>query len=269
MPTLNDVKSDRPFSLFKGEPGTRKSTQALSYPKPIYYLDFDQKIDALIQPAQKWAIDKTLINYDKFSSFSPEKNWNAAIRKLEQLQLNCPHKTIVVDSITTAADLMNRQTIRLKDGTTGKSGQEKGIRIGGIAVNTMEDYKAEASGFQEMLALLKDINEYHGTNIILIAHVIGERNAAEKAQSTHFARIIVTGGKIISAKIPAYCSEIYHFGVDNTKIVEGGAYEIRTQHSGDDYARTSLPLPAKIQFTGEPLYGDFILPAIERLKQNK
>jgi hypothetical protein len=243
--------------MFKGEPGTRKSTQALSYPKPLYYFDTDQKMDALQLPMRAWGIKPSEVHFDSYVDYSSIRS------KLESLQRTCPYKTIVVDSITSAADVINRQTIKAKSGTTTTSGQEKGMKIGGISVNSIEDYKAEASAFQEIIALTKDIHNYHKVNIILIAHVIGERKM-EGNSNTHFARIIVTGGKIISAKIPAYCSEIYHFNVEN--VGQGGRYGLKTQHTGDDFARTSLPLESTISFGEEPLYDKYIKPAIDKLK---
>ena len=106
---------------------------------------------------------------------------------------------------------------------------------------------------------------HHKINIVIIAHVIGERKADSETNSTHFSRIIVTGGKIISAKIPSYCSEVYHFNVDRAlDTSKEGDYTCLTSHTGDDFARTSLPLSRKIVFNGEPLYTKFIVPAIEK-----
>ena len=261
MPNLSNVKFDALYSMFKGEPGTRKSTAALSYPKPIYIFDIDQKIRSLALPAQKWGINLADVDYD------PYTDYDGIRKKLEQFQLNCKYKTIVVDSITGEGDAINRQTMRLKSGTTNKEGGEKGMRIGGISVNSLEDYKAEASAFNETVALTKDILNFHNCNIILIAHVIGERNKKDSGDQTHFARIIVTGGKIISAKIPAYCEEVYHFNVESDMDVsKEGKYGLVTAHTGDDFARTALPLDRKIIFGSKPLYSEFIAPAIEKLR---
>ena len=246
------------FSMFKCEPGTRKSTQALSYPGPQYWFSFDQKMDSLILPMKYWGIKPSTIQFDNYTAYDPMR------AKLEQFQIRCDFKTLIVDSITTVADATNRQTIKAKSGTTGKQGEEKGYRVGGINVNTMEDYKAEASAFQEMVALLKDIHQYHKVNIILIAHVIGGRDAKDSG-STHFARIICTGGKIISAKIPAVCGETYHFNIKGA-LEEGaeGKYGLKTTHTGLDFARTALPLESEIIFGKDKLYDTWIKPAIKK-----
>src|SRR5690242_15360255 len=133
MPSMLDNKSLVHYSMFKGEPGTRKSTHALSYPGPQYWFSFDQKMNALRIPMKLWSIDPSTIEYDDYS------DWSRARNKLEQFQTNCPYKTLVIDSITSCADNILRQTIMLKSGSTRKSGAEAGKRIGGIAVNEIED----------------------------------------------------------------------------------------------------------------------------------
>jgi hypothetical protein len=257
MPNLDDAKSEALYCMFKGEPGTRKSTAALSFPKPIYYFDVDQKISSLLIPAKKWGISNSEIDYDSYNDF------NAIDKKLEQLQLNCKYKTIVVDSITSVGDATNRQTRNLKSGTTTKDGAEKGNRIGGIAVNSLEDYKAENAAFDQLISRTKDICKFHRCNIILIAHVIGERAQKDRSNITHFARIIITGGKAISGKLPAYCQEVYHFNVEPSPVVtDPPSFGLFTVHTGDDFARTSLPLDSKIVFDDRPLYDTYLLPAI-------
>lgn len=261
MPSMESVTSDTLFTLLKGEPGLRKSTAALSYPTPQYWFNIDEKMEALRLPMKNWGIKPSDIEFDAY------KDASSMINKMEQFQANCKYKTIIVDSITSSGDKINRQTMKMKSGTTNKSGGEKGMRIGGIPVNSIEDYKAEASFFMEMVALLKDISSYHKVNIVLIAHVIGARKPNDsEVSSTHMSRIIVTGGQIISAKIPAYCTEIYHFNVEpNIDTSKEGDYTCLTRHSGQDYARSSLPLDPKLTVNAKPLYESFILPAIKKL----
>lgn len=261
MSKMSDLNFDTVFALFKGEPGTRKSTAAASFPTPQYWFSFDQKMEAMLLPMKNFGTDLSQVDYDDY------KDYSSARSKLEKMQEKCPYKTIIIDSITSAADAMNRQTIEMKSGSTGKDGAEKGNRVGGISVNTMEDYKAEASAFQELIAKLKDVHKFHKANIILLAHVIGER---KDAGSTHFARIIVTGGKIISAKIPAVCGEVYHFNVANElDTSRPGHYEVVTTHTGDDFARTGLNLPQRIRFDNDSLYDKHINPAMKAMNAMK
>ncbi len=258
MPSLDSIKMDALFSMFKGEPGTRKSTVALSYPTPQYWFSFDQKMEALVLPAKRWGIKSSDIDFDDYV------DWDKPRAKLEQLQVNCKYKTIIVDSVTSSGDGMTRQVKRAKAlDNTGK-------KIGGIPVSGFEEFNAEAAAFAEMIALLKDVHKFHGVHIILIAHVLGARKDNDANKLTHHSRIIVTGAEKISAKIAAYMTEVYHFNIKPAfEADKEGQYGLMTVHTGNDYARTSLPLPQEILFNSEPLYERYVLPAIKKLSAEK
>lgn len=254
MPNMTDVKFDNIFCLFKGEPGTRKSTAALSFPTPQYWFSFDRKMDGLYLPMKHWEINPELIHYDDYI------DWTPALQKLQKLTIKCPYRTIIVDSITSCADAINRQTLRIKSG--GKEGAGK--MVAGIPVNSIEDFNAEESALKELVSLCKDIAQFHKVNVILIAHVIQKDVKNASGQVTHVSRTIVTAGKGIAAKIPAYCSEVYHFNIKGGGLTGDGKYSLLTQHTGDDFARTSLSLDREIVFDDNPLYKGWIKPAIDR-----
>jgi hypothetical protein len=258
MSTLNDVNVEVLFSMFKGEPGLRKSTAALSYPTPQFWISTDQKMEALVLPAKRWGISLKDINFEDYT------DWDKPRNQLEKMQVNCPYKTIIVDSITSIGDVMTRQVRKSKQqDNTGK-------KIGGIPVSGFEEFNAESAAFQEMIALLKDIHKFHHVNIILIAHILGARKDNDANKLTHHSRIIVTGAEKISAKIAAYMTEVYHFNIKPAfEADKEGQYGLMTVHTGNDYARTSLPLPQEIVFNDKPLYEKFISPAIEKLKAEK
>lgn len=249
---MSTLKFDALYSLFKGEAGLRKSGCALSYPGPIYFFDWDQKMDALRIPMRNWGIDPTTVEFDNY------KDWDSARKKLEQFQVNCKYKTIVIDSITSCADAINRQTLKFKEsGSTGK-------KVGTIPVNSIEDFNAEDSALKELIALTKDIHVHHKINVILIGHII-QKEIKSSNGSTHMSRILVTAGKGIAQKIPAYCSEIYHFNiVTGMDVSKGGQYALKTVHTGDDFARSSIGLEPEIVFGNEPLYKNWIKPALDK-----
>ncbi len=251
--SFKNYKIEYLYCLFKGEPGTRKSTAALSFPKPIYYLSWDQKMDALVLPINAWGLNREDIHWDDFV------DWNAGKKALEGLQVKCPYKTIVIDSITSCADAINKQTLKLKTG----GNDEVGKRIAGIPVNSIEDFNAEESALKELVTMTKDIAKYHKVNIILIAHIIQKEQKTANGK-THMSRILLTAGKGIAQKIPAYCSEVYHFNIKE-ELQGGGKYTCLTTHTGDDFARSSLPVPNEIQFGDEPLYDKWIAPAILKI----
>lgn len=258
MPTLDNAGMDVLFTMLKGEPGTRKSTQALSYPTPQYWVSTDQKMEALTLPAKRWGINMKDVQYDDYT------DWDKPYAKLKQFSLNCPFKTIVIDSITSIGDNMTSQTKRQK------KGEGSGKMIGSIQVSGLEEYNAESSAFQDLMATLKDIHKFHKVNIILIAHVVGQRKNDDANKLTHHSRVIITGGDKISGKIASYMTEVYHFDVKaGFAETDEGEYGLFTSHTGNDYARTSLPLERRIVFNSNPLYDTYILPAINKLKAEK
>ena len=260
MPTMDSVGFEGLYCMFKGEPGTRKSTQALSFPGPQYWFSWDRKMNGIFLPMRKWGIDPKTITFDDY------EDWNKPKAKLEQLQLNCPYKTIVLDSITSMADMTLRQTMKVKYGMTRQSGQAAGKLVAGIAVNEIEDYNAESSALQELIALTKDIHAFHKVNIILIAHVVKAEYRDTTKKTTHISRQIVTAGKNVAAKIPAYCGEVYHFNIKQGFAEgQGGDYSLLTEHTGDDFARTALGLDREIVFKDKPLYETWVKPAITKL----
>ena len=262
MPTMDDVSFDALYCMFKGEPGTRKSTQALSFPGPQEWLSWDRKMNGIYLPMRQWGIDPKTIVYRDYD------NWTDARARLEQLQVNCPARTIIADSLTSMCDMTLRQTIKAKYGVKRQSGQAAGKLIAGIAVNEIEDYNAESSALQELIALTKDINAYHKVNIILIAHVVQAEYRDTTKNTTHVSRTIVTAGKKVAPKIPAYCGEVYHFNIKKGMVEgAGGEYSLLTEHTGDDFARTALGLDREIVFGDKPLYDTYIKPAINKMTQ--
>jgi len=259
MPTMESVVSqDSLFTMLKGEPGTRKSTCALSYPKPQYWISTDHKMEALTLPMKRWGIKPSDITFDDY------KDWSKPEAKLEQFKVQCPFKTIIVDSITSFADNINRETRAVKAQSGG------GKKIGNISVDGLEEYNAEAAAFQTLIAYLKDIHKYHKVHVILIAHVVGQRKDDTANKLTHHSRVIITGGDKIAGKISSYMTEVYHFNVDtgfNADDQSDSKFALFTQFTGNDYARTSLPLERKIVFHDEPLYDRWIAPAQKRLRE--
>jgi hypothetical protein len=84
---------------------------------------------------------------------------------------------------------------------------------------------------------------------------------------THVSRTIVTAGKRVAAKIPAYCTEVYHFDIQKSFVEgQGGDYALMTENTGDDFARTALGLDRQIVLGEKPLYDTWIAPAIVKVK---
>ncbi len=260
MPNLSVIDYNSLFYLFKGEPGTRKSTSALSFPLPQYWISWDQKMEALGIPAKNWGLDLSQIDFDDYG------DWDAAHTKLKSFRTSCKYRTVIIDSISSGSNHINRQTMAKK--ASGLSGEAKGKYIGGIQVPGIEEYNAEGSALGELISLLQELKKARKINVVVIAHIVQRERKSETGE-THMARQIVTAGKVISQLIPAYASEMYHFNIKQGAIVGKGAkYALLTTHTGDDSARTTLPLDEEIVFGNDPLYDKWIKPAIERQLKN-
>jgi hypothetical protein len=70
MPTLDQASIEVLFSMLKGEPGTRKSTTALSYPKPQYWFLTDQNMEEITLPMKRWGVNPKEIEYDDYTDWS-------------------------------------------------------------------------------------------------------------------------------------------------------------------------------------------------------
>lgn len=251
MPSLKDVDlGTRIAAIFKGEHGTGKSIAASSFPRPHFFF-FEQRWKSLYTYWLKNNPDKLEeITYDNLMGQS-----KFAIDQAIKAQIDRPMaKTLVFDSVTSAADGILGRLVH-KGGIT-REGGEKGKQVGGIDVNVLEDFGGEDSQFRDW----KDwLFNFQG-NIIFICHVLLIERTDASGKALPPSRTIVTGGKKVAAKLPIWFDEVYHFQAQD------GKYEILTQHAGIDFAKTSLPLDNKIEFTNGSLY-DLIQANLEKNKE--
>jgi hypothetical protein len=235
MPNTKDIKlGDKVFCLYKGEPGTGKTRAAGSFPKPFVF-DFDGRLATL-----RLAFPEKDIAYESYYN-----NFDAAMRKLEEFTSYCPYETVIFDSLTSFVRTTLNHMIRSRGG--------KGdLTRGGLRVPQIEDYGGETAALVQLTDALRVIYA-KGTNVVLIAHVVTTTERNIKKQEVTEMRQLLTGGKKIAAELPAYYDECYHF------FTQGGfdgkpEYKVYTANAGDDWAKTSLPLPQVITWTNLNFY---------------
>jgi hypothetical protein len=245
------------LALFKGDPGTAKSPAAASYPEP-YVLDLDGRIDSIIN---YWAPKEKDVKFDTIINDYPK-----LCEKMEALLRYNPYQTIVIDSITTLARSLHALIFQARGAGSqarqGRRDNEEKERIymnsakipgkfDGIPRLEIDDYMTENNGIIQILDACRVLhNGGKGCNVIVIAHVVEVENKDLKGRVTR-TRSIMTGGRKIAAEIPVYFNEAYHFY--NTAA---GGFEILTKADGEDWAKTALPLPERIDFTGKNLYDE-------------
>ena len=256
MPDISEVSFDlKGFHLFKGDPGTGKSPAACSWPEP-YLFDVDGRIQSV---AQYWR-GKKKIAYDNYIN-----NYPGIMDKIDKLTDRNPYGTLIMDGITTVARSIQRACFdsRLPGAKfRDSSGTEREYKnmitnaktgFKGVPKLEMDDYMAENNGIIQMLDGLRSLwNDGKGCNVIVIGHVITSEQKDLKGRITTTRRLI-TGGTKIAAEIPIYFNEAYHFNVES---FGNRKYQIFTRNEGDDWAKTTLPIPDKIDFTDRNLYDD-------------
>lgn len=251
-------------AIFKGPPGSGKTVAAASFPKP-YFISTDGKIASIKQFYPK-GNKYGPISYDITTNY-----WDTH-QLIEPLQKSCPHETIIVDGLTKLSLFAIQHSIDYREEERGagmtpqkkkeKEDMVKGLKRGELLLPEIEDYKAETQGLYQIIFKLKDLSARFGVHTILTAHVLDIEyesltGKVKKIQS------LLTGGKKVAAMIPGEYDEIYHFGMD--KAVDGGVlgYFVKTRDDGDNFARTALPIPAKIEITNRTDFYDRLQLAIK------
>lgn len=242
---------DRFFCLFKGEPGVGKSAAAHSWihcpqtdeRKGSYTFDFDFKMKSVKNFFENILHEKQSFEYDTFNDLS------RVFITLEEFKKYCPFKNLFWDSNSSFADLTLDQQIRFRAPNKAKITVVDGV----VELNQIEDYGGEARAITRAHNTLKQISVDQKVNVIVMAHVFISKTTDYKGV-TKISRVILTGGNKIAVKIPKDFDEMYHFDIDVNYETQAPNYIVRTRHTGDDSARTSLPLPNKIEWTNKSLF---------------
>ncbi len=229
------------FVLGKGDPGAGKSIAISTWlaKGPMYFLDFDGKIKAVINFWQKHN-PKMLENLE-FDHFD---DYNSGAAKIEEfIDKGHPYTGgIVVDTLTTMVDSLLVQVTDVKGG--GKK------FVGNVAVNEIEDYNAESAGLTRLISHAKfKLHKPQNTNFFLLAHVVATESEDIKTKTKVVTRQLVTAGKKVAAKLPGYFDEIWHFSVQKDMGTQTMKYMVETQNAGVDFARTSCGLPISMDIT--------------------
>lgn len=246
MPNLSNRKmAEKLTVVIKGEPGSGKTIAASSFPKPIYYFDLDGRMDPLINYYRKTPDVLASIDYDTYTN----RQFNDFYTKMNDLERSCKYGTVVIDSLTSLADAIIMYGIKLRGVDTARKTQ-KGV----IALPEIEDYGVENRALTEIVDFLRGLP----CHVILNAHVISTfTKDIKNPGSVQVTRSLLTAGQKVAAKLPGYFNEVWHAYVDaDLDVSKPPRFLIRTQNTGVDFAKTALPLPAKIDFTNKSLFDE-------------
>ncbi len=241
--------------LLKGDPGTGKTPIACSFPTPLLLFDCDFRARSLNlffknDPERIKQIE--VVQPKSFEEVRSRLELIASERKPR-------YKTIVVDPLTTFADMTMRNVLEIKGA---------GRKIGNVKVAGIQDYGDESAILNEVIYHLRNIYQTHSINTILVAHVVTSEEKDLKEQKTVYSRSLLTGGKKIGSKLPSYFDEVWHTYV-RSDLKGRPEFVLQTRHTGFDFARTGLDLPDELVFSNyEHAPEKFFYEAIKKYLPN-
>lgn len=249
MPKTSDIKiGGRICAIFKGKPGTRKTCAAATFPGPIYFFDFDGRMD----PVKKMYPDRLDIEYDTYDLGDFAKA-NAKFDRIMAKQDK--YRTVVFDSLTTFAD----NVLDFARNTKMPGQTRERPKIGGILpVSEIADFNIETTGLTQLMYQLKRLSRTADCNVIVTAHVLETvaNDIVNKTQTV--SRSLLTAGKKIAEKFPAVFNEVYHFETSSPGPGIPPVTEVYTDNAGADFAKTALPIPIRMTITGLKLYDEIV-----------
>lgn len=252
MPKNADEAVVRPVwsILSKGINGTGKTILSCSkFFRPTYVFNLEGRFESVLTYYRKLDGKIKDLHYDDFHMGS---GFYTLDKQMDQIIARPEYKTVVIASLSSYIHIIMKHLLTIKAGETNQSGRAKGRKIGGIAVNVLEDYNAEdASIIYELLAFLQELKAM-GINIILEAHIspyeITTINEDDKQRETQTIFQILTKGKKAPAQVPNYFNEIWLFEKRFAKW-DAPDYFVNTVGSKEHDCKTSFQIPS-FQWTG-------------------
>ena len=248
---LTEIDEHAPFmGIFKGESGTGKTTAACTFPPPIKVWSLDDRMKSVAMylkthehPRERIEIET--FGLDDFQLFMSD--YGNAAENYHPSTIFQPtgekFQTFVLDGLTSLGSMILAYCMSVR------GQKEKERKKGIIRLPEIDDFMGEANALEKILGHAREINK--AAHFIMTAHVVVSKSFDITTKQYNESRSLLTGGSKIASKVPIYFDEIWHFEAD-TEYTEDGprsAFKCRTQHAGRDFARTSLPIPAVMDWT--------------------
>lgn len=234
MPNTNDINlNDKFMALFIGKPGAGKTLAGASFHEagPMEFIDFDGRMKPV-----KLHYPEARIHYSPFSMTNLE---TFAYTYVPDLLKYCPYKTVQLAGLTSLSTVAVSYQMHVRRAGNDPLKKTKG----GLMVPSWDEFNGEAMIMGQVLDALRALP----CNVICEAHPVNriDINKAEKYTS------IVAFGPKVESLIPGYFDEIWYFTTE-VDIQGGLTYVVYTKPSSDyPLAKTSLPLPAKLELSSE------------------
>jgi hypothetical protein len=245
---IQSIKLGRIIRVLEiGENGTGKSTSIGSFPEPILYYDFDNRMEPVKRAYPNKDIHFVTVGPHNFGDFREH---------VESLQDRNPYKTVALDGITgfTTTAIVYQMILR--------GGEAKKTK-GGIAIPGFDEYNGETMIVTSTIEVLKNLN----CNVVVTAHPLSKiENVDGKSVRS---RVIVSYGTKIASMVPGYFNEIYNFQIrPPVSVKEKPVRVVYTQHLGSDMAKTAYKLPPEIIITDRYDFYDILQSYIKEEESN-
>jgi hypothetical protein len=259
MPRTSDiVLGGRIMVMLKGDNGSGKTVLAASFPGPIKFFMFDgSKLDVV----KMFFPNRTDIEYDIFGAratkFRDANNQIVQIKSLIQfaeefnaLMDYCPWATVVLDSFTSFS--VTCVTFQLDVRSSSADDKKNPLKSkGGLVIPDFDEYKGETTLVTQSL----DVSKVLPCHVIWTAHPLPKLETSGQGAGmrvTKSSSIAAYGAKT-AAMAPSYFNEVWHLETRIDSSAPGGRQRIvHTQSTGEQFAKTALPLPVAFDVTGKP-----------------
>jgi hypothetical protein len=214
--------------LVYGDSGTGKTCFASSFPGPIEYWDFDNKISSAAQFYKNDVSRLAQIDVHQYAGLAPKVRmgeWEKRSRMIDSLKLTgpLPFKTLVLDSLTTFTHFMLEDYIYRS---------QTGIKRPLEGINAIQDYQLLDRHLTTMITGVLSLP----CHVVMLGHL-----GIEKDEATGIiSRQPFMPGKF-AHKLPIYFEEVYV-----SKVNAKNEYVLQTQTDNVYKCRTQRKLAKEV-----------------------
>lgn len=224
--------------LWCGDSGAGKTQGLAGWPGPVYIADCDGRIRTIKKAAPK----RDDIWYDTFSAFQ----YLDFAKTMDSIEAKpWQNALVVVDSLGTMCDMALEYSMETRGGRKSK--------VGILDMYEIADFGVESRGVMSVIHLLRSLP----CHVVLTAHYYEYRSkkGLGDAEIEIVNRSVVTGAQKVAAKVPGFFDEVWYFETQaSAALGDPPQYWVNTITRGNNPARTTLPLPARFNWTNKNLF---------------
>jgi hypothetical protein len=164
--------------IIVGDPGSRKTTLALHFPRP-YFLDCDGNLASPVEQTGIRAFSySSAVRTDDGTLIHPLDRFQHCIRELNAAAADPNIDTIIIDSLTTFTDIVLSEVRRQEYGATGMTDSAKDIADN--KTMRIQDWGKFASLMKNVVTKLRTTNKI----LVVIAHNNVDKGEADSRYMT-------------------------------------------------------------------------------------